>query len=175
MKKITITAILGIYSILSGCAPQNSYTDSTSYNWSSSDTVDNVISTETAQETSRLPELDENSGLSDYLAYAALNNPGLEAAFNRFKAALDRVPQVKSLPDPRFTYKYFIEEVETRVGPQRQGFEISQVFPWFGKLDLRGDVAGQAAQAARERYEAVKLKLFFEEKYCYCKREYQLS
>jgi hypothetical protein len=66
MKKITITAILGIFSILfiSGCAPENSYTDSISYNWGSYDTVDNMISTETAQETSRLSELDENSGLS---------------------------------------------------------------------------------------------------------------
>ncbi len=72
----------------------------------------------------KLPELSEASGLSDYLAYAALNNPGLEAAFNRWKAALEEVPQVKSLPDPRFNYKYFIQEVETRVGPQRQSLGI---------------------------------------------------
>jgi outer membrane protein TolC len=169
MKKIMITTILGIYSILliSGCAPENSHTDLARYNWSSSDTVHSALVTETIPETSRLPELTENSVLSDYLAYAALNNPGLEAAFNQWKAALDRVPQVKSLPDPRFTYKYFIEEVETRVGQQQQGFEISQVFPWFGKLDLRGDVAGQAANAARQRYEAAKLKLFFEVKDAY--------
>ena len=169
MKTIKITAILGIFSILviSGCAPENGHTDLARYNWSSSDALDSTISTGTAPEIPRLPELTENSGLSDYLAYAALNNPGLEAAFNRFKAALDRVPQVKSLPDPRFNYKYFIEEVETRVGPQRQSFGISQLFPWFGKLDLRGDVAGQAANAARQRYEAVKLKLFFEVKNAY--------
>ena len=116
---------------------------------------------------SRLGELTEASGLSDYLAYAALNNPGLEAAFNRWKAALEEVPQVKALPDPRFNYKYFIEEVETRVGPQRQSFGISQVFPWFGKLDLRGDVAAAAASAVQKRYESVKLKLFFEVKDAY--------
>ncbi len=44
--------------------------------------------------------------LSDYLAYAALNNPGLEAAFYDWTRALERIPQVKSLPDPRFTYAY---------------------------------------------------------------------
>jgi len=114
-----------------------------------------------------LPELTESSGLSDYLAYAALNNPGLEAAFNRWKAALEEVPQVKALPDPRFNYRYFIQEVETRTGPQRQSFGISQVFPWFGKLNLRGDVAAAAAGAAQKRYEAVKLKLFFEVKDAY--------
>lgn len=112
----------------------------------------------------RLPELNESSGLSDYLAYAALNNPGLEAAFNRWKAALERVPQVKALPDPKFSYLYYIQEVETRVGPQRHGFALAQTFPWFGKLRLRGDVAMQAANAARKRYDAAKLKLFFEVK-----------
>ncbi|MHC4518167.1 MAG: TolC family protein, partial [Planctomycetota bacterium] len=114
-----------------------------------------------------LPQLSDESILSDYLLYAAFNNPELEAAFHRWKAALERVPQAKALPDPRFSYRYFIREIETRVGPQRQAFEISQMFPWFGKLDLAGDVAMEAARAAQQRYEAVKLKLFFEVKDAY--------
>ncbi|HUU58589.1 MAG TPA: hypothetical protein VMZ50_03520, partial [Phycisphaerae bacterium] len=80
------------------------------------------------------PELTEESTLSDYLAYAALTNPALEPAFNRWKAALERVPQVRALPDPRFTYRYYIREVETRVGAQRQSFGIAQTLPWLGKL-----------------------------------------
>ncbi len=114
-----------------------------------------------------LPVLDESSKLEDYLAFAALNNPGLEAAFNRWKAAVERVLQEETLPDPRFTYRYFIREVETRVGPQEQAVGLSQLFPWFGKLKLRGDVAAEAARAARQRYEAEKLKLFFEVKDAY--------
>lgn len=114
-----------------------------------------------------LPTLDVKSEISDYLAYAALNNPGLEAAFNLWKAALQKVPQVRSLPDPRFTYSYFIKEVETRAGPQRHKFGLSQMFPWFGKLDLKGDVALEAANAEAQRYEASKLKLFFEVKDVY--------
>ena len=120
-----------------------------------------------AQNQKALPDLTERSELTDYLVYAALNNAGLEAAFNRWKAALERIGQVTALPDPRFEYRYFIEEVETRVGPQRQSFGISQIFPWFGKLELAGDVAAEAANAARQRYEAVKLKLFFEVKDAY--------
>ena len=112
-------------------------------------------------------ELTEGSGLSDYLAYAALNNAGLEAAFNRWKAAAERVPQAKSLPDPRFTYRYFISEIETRVGPQRQAFGLSQTFPWFGKLELSGGVAAEAANAERRRYEAAKLELFYRVKDAY--------
>ncbi len=114
-----------------------------------------------------LVRLDEGSRLSDYLAYAAINNPGLEAEFNRFKAAIERVPQVSAFPDPRFTYRYYIREVETRVGPQRQSFELAQKFPWFGKLQLRGDAAMEAANAARQRFEARKLKLFYRVKEVY--------
>ena len=69
--------------------------------------------------------LDPNSTLPNYLVYAALNSPGLEAAFNRWKAALERIPQARALSDPRFSYRYFIKEVETRVGPQRQAFELA--------------------------------------------------
>ncbi len=108
-----------------------------------------------------LPNLDETSTLADYLKYAALNNPGLEAAFNQWKAALEMVSQVTSLPDPRFNYAYYIEEVETRVGPQQHMFGISQTFPWFGKLKLKGNVALEAAKAEREQYEKTKLELFY--------------
>ncbi len=56
--------------------------------------------------------------LEDYLRDAALNNAALKASFQTWKAALESVPQAKVLPDPKFTYGYFIREVETRVGPQ---------------------------------------------------------
>ncbi|MBW2099717.1 MAG: TolC family protein [Deltaproteobacteria bacterium] len=114
-----------------------------------------------------IPEFTESSVLTDYLTYAALKNPGLKAAFLRWKAALEKIPEVKSLPDPRFTYGYFIRNVETRVGPQRHKFGLAQTFPWFGKLKLRGNAAWETAQAEKERYEAAKLKLFFQVKEAY--------
>jgi len=119
-----------------------------------------------------LPVLDETATLSDYLAYAALNNPGLRAAFHRWQAAVERIRQVRSLPEPRLSYGYFIREVETRVGPQRQKVGISQGFPWFGKLKLQGEQAVEAAEAARERYEAEKLKLFYRVKSAYAEYYY---
>jgi outer membrane protein TolC len=106
------------------------------------------------------PQLDERSSLPDYLAYAALNNPGLEAAFHRLEAAVAGIPQARALPDPRLTFGWFITEVETRVGPQQAKVGISQMFPWRGKRDLRGEVALHAARAAHARYDAAKLKLF---------------
>jgi len=99
--------------------------------------------------------------LLSYLRYASLNNVELKAKFEEWKAALEQVPQAKALDDPKFTYSYFIEEVETRVGPQRNKFGIMQVFPWFGKIEARTDVATAKAKAAKQRYEANKLKLFW--------------
>lgn len=102
--------------------------------------------------------------LSDYLGKAALNNPELESAFYRWKAALEKIPQVKSLPDPRFTFAYYIESVETRVGPQEASVALFQTFPWFGVLDLRGDVAAEEANALKAQYDALKLKIFYDVK-----------
>jgi len=102
--------------------------------------------------------------LEDYLAFAAMNNTGLQVAFEQWRIAVEQVPQAKSLPDPKFTYGYFIEEVETRVGPQKNKLEIMQTFPWFGEIEARTDTAAAVAKAAQKRYEAAKLKLFAEVK-----------
>lgn len=98
--------------------------------------------------------------LEDHLRIAAENNAGLKSSFEQWRMATAAVPQARALDDPRFTYGYFIEEVETRTGPQKQRFNISQMFPWFGKIEARTDAAAANAQAAYKRYEADKLKLF---------------
>jgi outer membrane protein TolC len=110
--------------------------------------------------------------LQDYLRYAAMNNAGLKTAFEQWKAAVEQVPQAGTLPDPRFNYGYFIEEVETRVGPQKQRYGIMQVFPWFGKIEARKDTAAASAKAARKQYEARKLKLFYEVKEAFYEYSY---
>ena len=102
--------------------------------------------------------------LAGYLAEAALQNPELESAFYRWKAALEKVPQVNVPPDPRFTFAYYIESVETRVGPQRARLALTQTFPWFGVLDLKEDIALQEANAAKAQYDALKLKIFYDVK-----------
>jgi outer membrane protein, heavy metal efflux system len=107
------------------------------------------------------PELNDSSALEDYLRYAAANNPGLEAAFNRWQASLEKVPQARALPDPRLTYSYFIRELETRVGPQRQRLGLSQTFPWFGKLGLRAKAAGEDAARQEQKYQAARLALLY--------------
>jgi cobalt-zinc-cadmium efflux system outer membrane protein len=103
-----------------------------------------------------LPELTETSDVGAYISYALRNNPGVEAAFQNYVAALERIPQVTALPDPRLSYRYYIQEVETRVGPQEHAIGLSQTLPWFGKLALQGEIASSKAEAVRERFEAKK-------------------
>ena len=116
-----------------------------------------TLSVRASQQSSDTNDLHK---LADYLRYASLNNAELKAKFEQWKAALEQIPQAKALDDPKFTYSYFIEEVETRVGPQQQKFGIMQVFPWFGKIQARTDLAAAKAQASRQRYETTKLNLF---------------
>jgi cobalt-zinc-cadmium efflux system outer membrane protein len=110
--------------------------------------------------------------LRNYLRYASLNNADLKAAFHQWKAEVEQIPQAKSLPDPKFTYGYFIEEVETRVGPQRQKFELMQTFPWFGVIEARTDQAAAKAKAAYKKYEAKKLDLFYQVKFAFYEYSY---
>lgn len=60
--------------------------------------------------------------LNDYFKIAAQNNPGLQSKYKEFEAALQKVDQVSTLPDPNISFGYFISPVETRVGPQRARF-----------------------------------------------------
>lgn len=98
--------------------------------------------------------------LDNYLVIAAENNPGLQAKFKEYMAALEVAPQVKALPDPQAAFAYFISPVETRVGPQQFRFSASQMFPWFGTLPAKGNVANQAAKAKYEVFLESKSRLF---------------
>ena len=107
-----------------------------------------------------LRPLHASASLRDCLIYAAWNSPRLEAAFHNWRAALARVPQVSSLPDPKLNYGYFIESVQTRTGPMEQQLALSQTFPWWGLLDAKADAATHAASARWHAYEQVRLELF---------------
>ena len=105
--------------------------------------------------------------LNRYLETAAENNPGLKAKFDEYMAALQLAPQAKALPDPQVAFGYFIQPVETRVGPQQFKFSASQMFPWFGTLKAKENGAIQAAKSRYELFEETKSKLFNDVKTTY--------
>jgi outer membrane protein, heavy metal efflux system len=100
--------------------------------------------------------------LDEYFKIAAENNPGLRASYREFEAAMEKIPQVSSLPDPTFSFGYFISPVETRVGPQRARFSLNQMFPWFGTLKARGDAAALQAEARYQAFLNSRNQLYFQ-------------
>lgn len=98
--------------------------------------------------------------LLEHLKSAAKEDPGLIAAFKDYHSALQKVPQVGTLPDPELALGYFISPVETRVGPQRANFSLSQMFPWFGTLDKKKEAAALKAKAEYAQFRAKRAKLY---------------
>lgn len=105
------------------------------------------------------PQLTEGSPPDDYVRYALYHSPEVEAAYQRWIASAERLPQVGALPDPRLSVGYFLDEVETRTGPQHARVGLSQAFPWPGLLGEREDAAALAARAAWFRYQAEHLSV----------------
>lgn len=100
--------------------------------------------------------------LDEYVQVAVEQNPGIKARFSDYMAALERVPQVGALPDPQVAFAYFIQPVETRVGPMQYRISASQMFPWFGTLSAKQDLASQQAKATFEQFQEAKSKLINE-------------
>jgi outer membrane protein TolC len=90
--------------------------------------------------------------LKEYQRQAVENNPSIKSTYKQFEADMTRAQQVNSLPDPTLSFGYFISPVETRVGPQQARFSLTQMFPWFGTLKAKGDVATLQAEASYQRF-----------------------
>lgn len=97
--------------------------------------------------------------LQSLIEAALERNPGVRRALAEYRASLQRIPQLTTLPDPMVGVTQYARSPETRVGPQNTMFSISQRFPWFGKLSDRGKVAAKEAAALEQMYEAEKAEL----------------
>lgn len=103
---------------------------------------------------------DPPPGLESFLRLAAENHPGLKAAFERSNAAAAAVAREKGWPDPVLSYGWYIEPVQTAVGPQQHRIGLSQTIPWFGELSARGTASEREALAAEQDLRSAQLALF---------------
>jgi len=114
-----------------------------------------------------LPNLLEAQSLDEYLKIAEENNPGIKSSYSLYEAALEKIPQVNSLDDPTLGVGYFISPIESRVGPQRAKLSVNQMFPWWGTLDAREEVAAKFAKSKYQDYLDRKNELDFAVKAAY--------
>lgn len=105
--------------------------------------------------------------LPAYFEIIAGNNPGLQSKYKEFESALQRTAQVTSLPEPTLSIGYFISPVETRVGPQRARFSLTQMFPWFGTLELQGEMATLMAEAKFQNFLDYRNQLYYKSSMSY--------
>ena len=85
-----------------------------------------------------------------------LRNPGIKAAENRFRAAVEAFSQVSSLDEILRQYSAFTEGQMTGVGPMKGKDPVSMKFPFPGVLALKGQIVDQEVKAARESLEATR-------------------
>jgi outer membrane protein TolC len=90
------------------------------------------------------------------LEYARKNNPEYASMLYEANAAADRVAPAGALPDPRFRLELMditrMGEQNPTIWPGRAGsakYTISQEIPWFGKRDLKREIAELDADGAR--------------------------
>ncbi len=99
--------------------------------------------------------------LDKYVETAVQKNPGLQVDYQQYQAALEKIPQVNTLPDPQLKAGFLIQPVETRVGPQQARFSANQMFPWWGTLGAKERAAEQQAQVQEDQYQDAKNKLVY--------------
>lgn len=114
-----------------------------------------IVTTASAQSIEELSEL-----LSE-------KNPSLEALKQQYLAMEEQAPQLSQLPQPEVGVGAFVAPVETRLGAQRARFSVSQMFPWFGTLESKAQLAQARALVEKERIGDLSLALIFKLKTAY--------
>lgn len=100
--------------------------------------------------------------LLKYLEIAARNNPLVLQKFNEYKAALQKIPQAGSLPDPELSVGVFLTPMELVDGNQAADIRLMQMFPWFGVLKYGKDEMSLMAKAKFEIFRDAKFQVYYD-------------
>jgi outer membrane protein, heavy metal efflux system len=122
------------------------------------------------------PPLDVPLALDGLIEEALTRNPEIQASHQQWQAALEKVPQARTLPDPTFGVQLWnfpqdLDIARSLGRTQNTILTLSQRFPFPGKLQLNAEVASRTAgireQAirAKERDVIARLKQAYYELY----------
>lgn len=104
----------------------------------------------------------QSDSLYSYLEIAAKNNPTVLQRYYEYEAALQKIPQVGSLPDPTINVGVFLKPMELVAGNQVADIQLMQMFPWFGVLKYAKDEMSLMANAKFESFRDAKLQVFLD-------------
>jgi cobalt-zinc-cadmium efflux system outer membrane protein len=100
-----------------------------------------------------LPALQTNASLSNFLMFAVLNQPQIEAAYFDWAASVERITRERSLPDPRLTFESDISDVVMSLMPG-----LMMDFPGPGKLKAAANVAAAESEMKYFAFESSVLQ-----------------
>jgi outer membrane protein TolC len=103
-----------------------------------------------------LPMLQTNASLSNFLQFAILNQPQVEAAYFDWAASVRRITVERSLPDPRLTFQSDIADTVMSLMPG-----LMMDFPGPGKLKWAANVASAESEARYFAFENAMLQTAF--------------
>ncbi len=109
-----------------------------------------------------LPKLDTNTPLHDFLLFAMLNQPQVEAAYYDWAASVRRITVERSLPDPRLTFSSDIADMVMSLMPG-----LMMDFPGPGKLKWAANVATAESEGKYFAFEWSVLQTAFALKKAY--------
>lgn len=129
-------------------------------------------STETGQSATLPiePELQGEHDVDFYVRIALERNPEILAARRDVAAQSEVIPQATALDDPMLVESFqpfSNNSIQTAAGRGVNSLSLSQRFPWFGKLRVRGEVAEQETKIALARFAQSQLKVIEQVKLSY--------
>jgi len=107
-------------------------------------------------ETPVLPKLGTNAPLHDFLLFAILNQPQVEAAYYDWASSVERITLERSLPDPKLSFGTDIASMVMSLMPG-----LMMDFPGPGKLKAAANVATAESEAKYFRFELSVLQTAF--------------
>lgn len=97
--------------------------------------------------------------LADWIAQAVASNPQILRLQSEARAAWQRVPQARALPDPMLEGSVFGEPQMMADGEMRGTFMISQSFPFFKQLGAQEQQAIFEAMILQQETEVARLRI----------------
>lgn len=152
--------LLGLL-LLSGCAT-SSQTESTIIDYPAPSDKSELLQLSVAAKPDLPPTISGLHPVEYYVKAALTANPEIRARERRVAAQSEVIPQVTSLPDPMLgntLYPIPSNSPQTAAGRVVNVMTLSQQFPWFGKLQLRGQVAERDVQIALTEVAETQLKV----------------
>lgn len=108
------------------------------------------------------PALETGVTLEALMRYAMLHQPRVAAAYYDYAAAVHRITQERSLPDPRLTLELDIQDVVMVVMPG-----LMAEFPFYQKLRVGAHMATAESEARYFAFERAVLETAYEVKRAY--------